>query len=275
MSSNDTNGDNSDGVECPTCGDTFSTKAATSTHHLHAHGESLRPTVECDWCGSEFGRSPSQVGRSEHAFCSKECYTEHQNQNWIGENHPKWEGGKVEFECKWCGDTAEAWPAADAEFCTHECANEYQSENPYGKGENSARWKGGEQEYECDNCGGVAHRQPSTITGKIFCDQSCHAEYMSEHSVGKNNNAWKGGYEPYYGPNWLTQRQACLERDGQRCQACGGCEDDVLLVVHHIQPLRTFNGDYEAANELTNLVTLCRPCHKKWEGMYLRPTLVG
>jgi len=98
---------------------------------------------------------------------------------------------------------------------------------------------------------------------------------------GENNPSWKGGHERYYGPNWPTQREKARERDGLCCQACGVSEEDHMretgceLSVHHIKPLRSFKDneeiDYDAANQLDNLVTLCRDCHRRWEGIPLRP----
>ncbi|MBC7262143.1 MAG: DUF1998 domain-containing protein, partial [Chloroflexi bacterium] len=75
-----------------------------------------------------------------------------------------------------------------------------------------------------------------------------------------------------YGPNWATQRQRARKRDGYRCRHCGlleapGHEHD----VHHIRPFRTFdyrpgqNENYLAANDLSNLITLCPECHHRLE----------
>ncbi|MGB9880489.1 MAG: Zn-binding domain-containing protein, partial [Anaerolineae bacterium] len=75
-----------------------------------------------------------------------------------------------------------------------------------------------------------------------------------------------------YGPNWAIQRQRARERDGYRCRHCGlpeapGREHD----VHHIRPFRTFdyrpgqNENYLAANDLSNLITLCPECHRRLE----------
>ncbi|NPV07437.1 MAG: DEAD/DEAH box helicase [Anaerolineae bacterium] len=74
-----------------------------------------------------------------------------------------------------------------------------------------------------------------------------------------------------YGPNWRTQRRRARERDGFRCRHCGapeppGREHD----VHHLRSLRELGygpegGDFEQANALDNLVTLCRACHMKAE----------
>ena len=35
------------------------------------------------------------------------------------------------------------------------------------------------------------------------------------------------------------------------------------LDVHHIIPFRRFAGDWRAANDLANLLTLCPTCHAK------------
>jgi len=76
-----------------------------------------------------------------------------------------------------------------------------------------------------------------------------------------------------YGPNWQAQRRRVRARDGYRCTQCGrpeapGQQHD----VHHLVPFRTFgympgvNQHYEEANQLSNLVLLCRTCHRRVEG---------
>ena len=79
---------------------------------------------------------------------------------------------------------------------------------------------------------------------------------------------------PHRGSNWATQRQRARERDGFACQVCGvsegvaGREHD----VHHIIPFREFgslpgvNDSYLQANQLDNLITLCRSCHQRVSG---------
>ncbi len=86
-----------------------------------------------------------------------------------------------------------------------------------------------------------------------------------------------------YGPNWAEQRDLARARDGYRCTQCGaperaGRQHD----VHHIRPFRSFgyrpgqNEAYLAANQLANLRTLCRPCHRRAEqGVRLRSGLGG
>ncbi len=76
---------------------------------------------------------------------------------------------------------------------------------------------------------------------------------------------------PNYGPNWSEMRLRARERDRFTCQHCGvhegqtGREHD----VHHRIPFRHFgyrpgeNEAYLQANDLSNLVTLCRSCHAR------------
>lgn len=86
-----------------------------------------------------------------------------------------------------------------------------------------------------------------------------------------------------YGPNWQQQRAAARARDGYRCTVCAaperaGRQHD----VHHKVAFRSFgyvpgvNENYRLANQLENLVTLCRACHQRVEsGQRLRSGLGG
>jgi 5-methylcytosine-specific restriction endonuclease McrA len=78
----------------------------------------------------------------------------------------------------------------------------------------------------------------------------------------KNPN-WKGGTstEQGRGENWQRQKKSARERDNYTCQNC----HRHAVAVHHIKPYRFYNGDWESANILTNLITLCASCHSKIE----------
>lgn len=75
-----------------------------------------------------------------------------------------------------------------------------------------------------------------------------------------------------YGPNWNKQRRLARERDGGRCRVCGAPEPPTREHdVHHVRPFREFsyipgvNDNYQQANDLSNLVTVCRRCHLEAE----------
>lgn len=78
-----------------------------------------------------------------------------------------------------------------------------------------------------------------------------------------------------YGPNWDKQRNEARARDGYRCQICGAPEQGRSHDVHHKTPFRQF-ASYQQANQLANLVTLCRPCHRRAEAaVQMRSGLSG
>jgi len=82
--------------------------------------------------------------------------------------------------------------------------------------------------------------------------------------------------EKGYGSNWPSQRRRALERDLYTCQKCkykGKKKKRRWDVhVHHIRKIawfansRTKEVDYKAANDLSNLITLCARCHKVADG---------
>lgn len=75
-----------------------------------------------------------------------------------------------------------------------------------------------------------------------------------------------------YGKDWISKRRECLKRDDKSCRKCGMTQREHVdvynagLDVHHITPLAAFDNPAEA-NELQNLIALCRSCHLKMEGI--------
>ena len=129
--------------------------------------------------------------------------------------------------------------------------------------------------FDCKNCGGKKYERPSYVDRMSFCSPECCHEYWREN----NPPNFKDGSINYYGRNWREQRRKARIRDQSRCQDCGKTPVDSgkNISVHHIRPLRQFVKEYdrpecfERGNELANLVCLCDKCHRKWEGIPLRP----
>jgi len=210
--------------------------------------------IECDACGSDMEKYPSDV--TEHNFCSVECYNDWQRENRGGGSEPGWKGGKKTATCEHCGTEYEDFPAkinrCEHTYCSRQCA---------GKGRMA------ERNVNCHQCGEVVDKPPRRTkrSERNFCSKECLSEWASEFHAGRNGPMWRGGesYHPRnYGPNWDEQRQKAIERAGHRCMMCDSTSD---LVVHHKRPLRTFDRDkrewWETANSLDNLLTLCRSCH--------------
>jgi alpha-amylase/alpha-mannosidase (GH57 family) len=65
--------------------------------------------------------------------------------------------------------------------------------------------------------------------------------------------------------NWLQQQAKALRRDKYTCQRCGKTKEQLgYLDVHHIVPVFNF-PDRTEAHALTNLLCLCKRCHKAAE----------
>lgn len=175
---------------------------------------------------------------------------------------------KVEVECTYCGKLFERQPAkverTGNQFCSRDCYGDWLSDqtgtdNRYFEGEVVA----------CDHCGGDIEVSAWELNEfeRNFCSKGCYGRWQSENMVGEANHNWKGGVRIYYGANWGRQRKKALERDGHQCQACASEQE---LHVHHITPFAEFD-DHKEANALDNLVVFCASCHRRWEGVPLRP----
>lgn len=104
-----------------------------------------------------------------------------------------------------------------------------------------------------------------------FCSKRCAEVWNS----GERNASYRGGERHRRGPGWTRNRQLARERD-KVCRLCGKTpeENRQALSVDHIVPWRTFE-DEVAANDLSNLVSLCRPCHAKKTMRAERKWIVG
>lgn len=190
----------------------------------------------CIHCGKEFYRLPSEVKRGAGTYCSNQC---------SGAFRTK----KMELNCLHCHKVFIGIAGAD-KFCSHECY----SLNKQNK-----------VERICEYCGDLFLIKPVDIKrgrGR-FCGRECSG--LAQR--GLNSPSWRGGHGKYRGENWIQQRKLAYDRAKGVCQYCGKkpIKGVKQCAVHHIKPFREFNGDYIAANQLTNLVVLCHPCHMRAE----------
>jgi len=91
--------------------------------------------------------------------------------------------------------------------------------------------------------------------------KDCFIKYRFQ--IEENHPRWKGGIS---GENhrlrgsmeWKKWRTEVFSRDKYSCQECG--DMGVYIEPHHIIPIRS---DKSKIFEITNGITLCRPCHQK------------
>lgn len=250
----------SESHECPTCERAFDSKNGMKVHHVQAHDESISGVEKnCQFCGDSYRVAECREDISK--YCSAECRVE-----------GAVKVDKLEKTCEVCGSEFSCLPSEDYKTCSSECKGELMSEIQRER-----------VSIDCEWCSDTFEIMEYRLGRARFCSRECFGEWKSEAWSGENSVHWKGGHEKYYGPNWYSQRERAIERDSHKCRDCGLCEDDHIelydegIHVHHITPIREFKTDqgvdYERANDLDNLITLCQRCHlDKWEKMApLRP----
>lgn len=143
---------------------------------------SKRVQVKCDYCGKEFKRCSSIIGK--HSFCSHSCYSKWLSKNIRGEKSPAWRGGRYK-RCEVCEKRFWVKPSElnTARFCSVGCKRKWQTENL--RGEKHPLWK--RVEIPCGKCGLKFWVKPFEIGVRRFCSRRCKAKWASEHYSGKNS----------------------------------------------------------------------------------------
>lgn len=201
------------------------------------------PKVECicQQCEKSFSRASSKVKRGAGKYCSRACRDLSRTT-------------RMNCICQQCGKSFELKPSAVkrgwGKSCSRACANLLLIK---------------QVDCVCGQCGNSFKAHPSAIKrgGGKYCSPQC---FGLAHT-GETSYSWRGGHRYYRGKNWGTQRKLAYARDSGICQHCGkkSQKGKPKNAVHHIKRFDEFNGDYLAANQLTNLITLCQPCHMKAE----------
>lgn len=180
------------------------------------------------------------LNNRQSSFCSRKCCTESKRVE------------KVETNCKQCGKRRFVNPSlAGRPFCSRKCMGKYnsihrideESTNYKGKVERICLYqKGTKDEHSCF--------VQLSLADRPFCNRICMKKYRN----GNGNPNWRGGSCSYW-------KGVIKERDNHECKLCYSTE---YLDVNHIYPRNTFP---ELKNFPGNMITLCRSCHKKYEGV--------
>jgi hypothetical protein len=220
----------------------------------------------CKVCNKEFNVPLSRV--SSAVTCSLKCRDIY---NSTGKNF-------VITHCDHCGKEVQRYPSQlknkNGIFCSRECQNQAKTVHI----------------YTCERCKKMFHR--SVRIGQVvrYCSQKCHYEARREETLlnctcavcGKRFHkydaavadgegvycSWEckklgsrvphtanGSTHVYALARWKEIRKRVLDRDGYTCQLCG--DKTKQLHVHHREIRRIGMND-----DMDNLVTLCKSCHK-------------
>lgn len=218
----------------------------------------------CPTCGVEFGLDMKPIDVSRVTFCSVTCWKLSRSEERIcpvckqtftsnksrskmycsRECSSKDRSVKETRKCPGCGVEFSCRKKSRQIYCSNVCADTHRKPRPKLQVVNS----------KCHWCGSYFESYPSE--NKKFCSRECYEACRPKTGSITRTNKRRG-------KNWSRQSRLALERDGYKCQICfkklGVRKWD--YGIHHIKPFRLFNGDYETANQLSNLISLCSHCH--------------
>ena len=133
----------------------------------------------CDFCGKEF-QSTRKIYTSEHKFCSRECYDNHQKTN-----------RRELRKCETCGEFFECTISSKQRFCNIKCQSKWQS--IYRVGKNSSTYKleisDDQRTKICEWCGKKFIVSPDKIRKTRFCCIECKREWYAK--VFSQTKTWK------------------------------------------------------------------------------------
>jgi 5-methylcytosine-specific restriction endonuclease McrA len=191
------------------------------------------PRYTCEYCGRQFYESRN-TRESKPRFCCRECRIRSNDKHVI---------------CEHCGKDFIIRGSQHKKYCSKECrlAHGWTPKNPSKKSIFVCRW-----------CGRFFEEW--TYRNPTICSDQCRSEYGASKRA---QQLYKGGSIKCRGMNWKSQSRKARRRDHFTCRRCGknGPRENVRIAVHHIIPYREFHGDYEKANQLSNLISLCYSCH--------------
>ncbi|MFC4544591.1 HNH endonuclease [Halosolutus amylolyticus] len=242
-------------MDCPTCGKSLRTEQGMRQHHTKVHGEPL-PNRTCKGCGTAFYDPKSRL-----EYCD-DCDPN------AGEHNGNWSDASETGTCATCGDSFSFYPSNKIGTYCPDCVRGTDGllpENPSEPGERVS--------VPCRYCGAEFDVVPSRAANRsrgVFCTLECYGDWLSENVVGPAHHQWEGG-PIEYGRSWWRVRRQTLERDRYECQQCGAGPDELGQNpdVHHLTPVREFDRPAEA-HTLANVITLCRPCHRRVEAGEIR-----
>ncbi len=198
-------------------------------------------TLPCTVCGTPVTRKLSHLRESGNIFCSTTCMGISQR------GRVKDSTTKISTHCSHCDIPMMKFPSRMSAFAKHYCSSACRS---------AAAVKADIHiERTCKNCGIIYSTTTHQVRtrGSNYCSKSCMDGGMRTKTTP-------------YSHYWRSITRRVRERDSHTCQLCGVIQLSPRLDVHHIIRAGDFAiEDVESANDMSNLVSLCRSCHRRVE----------
>lgn len=212
------------------------------------HNWKPKVITKCAYCGKEKERQESHVNTSKYHFCNLKCYGKWLKKSGarVGENNPKWKGG--------------------GEFAPYDT---YANQISFAEKTRISPKNKMALEVRCAYCNKWFAPSVTQVRSRIEALNGSRNGINAEHRF-YDSNGCKQACPIYKKQKWPkgfkkatsrevdpSLRQLCFERDDWACQICGSTEN---LHCHHIEG---YTQNKMIANDLPNVTTLCKKCHKE------------
>lgn len=163
---------------------------------------------------------------------------------------------KVDIHGNYCSD---ACREKKKEFLLNciTCKKDYIAKKPNGKYCSIPCEKDGQRkqllDLQCFCCKKAFQRPSFTVrkNTRVFCSTKCRNRTYSQENPNR------------YGSRWARIRERFVKKHDYTCMVCGERNEEKYgLEVHHVVPINEF-FDPEDGNVETNLMVLCKTCHKE------------
>ena len=160
-----------------------------------SHNWTKRLKIKCDNCNLIIERIKTRIKKRN--FCNFKCKKEWQAKwqykyvNFKGSKNPFWKGGKVKFNCDYCGRLAYQhkcqYKNQKHHFCNMKCKGKWFSKNK--KGKNSYSYQGKEKLIKCSYCGKkmLLEKWRYNRVKLSFCNFKCYGKWLSKNKKGKDS----------------------------------------------------------------------------------------
>ena len=142
---------------------------------MPAKGQLKGKYVECEWCGKLIYKTPSQLKKHKHHYCSNKCQLERQHVE-IYEDRA----------CEICGKFMHVSKKSTQRLCSIECQKIWQTQQT---GELNARFT--QEKIKCDCCNKEFFIKKYKLENsqKHFCSTECRQEWYA--TVWSQSDEWK------------------------------------------------------------------------------------
>lgn len=209
-------------------------------------GRRRRRESTCLRCSKPFSRKASK----STVFCCEDCRRKHQAAT-----------QRAHGACKKCGKPITRKLSVGVDYCSPDCYQASQKKYEI-------------RETTCEKCARLFSFALKPHGPARYCCRACYNAAKEAGAFSAENHPnFRGGYDTYYGASWRSQRRKARRRD-KVCQDCGVSPETLgrVLDVHHLIAFREFGVEQHVeANDLCNLISLCKPCHARREWPVTNP----